>query len=282
MLNLRPEPIDYPVIGHVTNDRLPDGSTTLGGTAAFASLTIRALGLRPGIVTMLGEETDIGPLESIPIAGDWCPYSTTFENIHGPGGRIQKIHHLAGMVQPHHVPETWRRSPIVHLAPLANEIDLQLLRIFPESRLCLTLQGWLRSWDREGRVFPTEWPEAHFVLRKAAAAVMSIEDVRGDESIVEEFAASSEILVVTEGEKGGRIFTRGEVVRYDTPESFEIDPVGAGDIFAAAFFQRVVHAGDPLEAASFAARLAANSVSRAGLDSVPTAEEIHETLTIVY
>jgi hypothetical protein len=44
------EPIDYLVIGHLTQDIIPDGFR-LGGTAAYSALTARALGLRVGIVT---------------------------------------------------------------------------------------------------------------------------------------------------------------------------------------------------------------------------------------
>ena len=55
MVSLVPlEPVDYLVIGHVTEDLTPTGPR-LGGTAAFAALTARAFGLRTGIVTSVGE-----------------------------------------------------------------------------------------------------------------------------------------------------------------------------------------------------------------------------------
>ena len=39
------DPIDYLIIGHVTQDITPNGPM-IGGTASYASLTARALGMR--------------------------------------------------------------------------------------------------------------------------------------------------------------------------------------------------------------------------------------------
>ena len=44
------QPIDYLVLGHITCDVSTDGYR-LGGTATYATLTARALGLRVGVVT---------------------------------------------------------------------------------------------------------------------------------------------------------------------------------------------------------------------------------------
>jgi sugar/nucleoside kinase (ribokinase family) len=59
----------------------------------------------------------------------------------------------------------------------------------------------------------------------------------------------------------------------------EVDPTGAGDIFAAAFFARLYTTRDPWEAGRFATHLAAFSVTRHGLEGVPTREEIDLCLT---
>ena len=62
----------------------------------------------------------------------------------------------------------------------------------------------------------------------------------------------------------------------------EVDATGAGDIFATAFFARLYATRDPWEAARFATHLAAFSVTRSGLDSIPTQEEIQECLIEVF
>jgi sugar/nucleoside kinase (ribokinase family) len=57
-----------------------------------------------------------------------------------------------------------------------------------------------------------------------------------------------------------------------------VDATGAGDIFAAAFFVRLNQTRDPWEAARFATCLAAQSVTRVGLNGIPTREEIESCL----
>ena len=44
------QPLDYLVIGHVTQD-LVNGGVMLGGTASYSTMTAHALGLRTGLVT---------------------------------------------------------------------------------------------------------------------------------------------------------------------------------------------------------------------------------------
>jgi sugar/nucleoside kinase (ribokinase family) len=267
------EPIDYLVIGHLTQDITPEGPK-LGGTAAFAALTARALGLRVGIVTSCSNDTPIKILEGIQLAVFPSEYSTTFKNINTPNGRIQHIYHVAANLDISMVPETWRAAPIIHLGPVAQEVEPTLVQYFPNSLIGLTPQGWLRSWDKEGRVCGSEWPEARYVLEKSTAVVLSIEDVQKDEDRIEEMASSIRVLVVTEAAEGARLFWNGDVRRFRPPKVVEIDPIGAGDIFSALFFYRLHSTKDPWEAVRFATYLSACSVTRPGLAGIPTSDEI--------
>ncbi len=278
MFSLAPlDPIDYLVIGHITRDLTPNGAR-LGGTASYAALTAQALGLRVGIVTSWAAEVSPASLRHIPIINYATEHSTTFENIYTAEGRIQILHHLAAPLDYHLIPEPWRSASIVHLGPVAREVEPGLVRRFPNALVGLTPQGWLRSWDASGRVSPAEWPEASFMLQQAGAAVLSIEDLAGDENRIEEFASASQILVVTEGSAGARVYWHGDVRRLRAPVVTEVEATGAGDIFAAAFFMRLFSTRDPWEAARFANQIAAISVTRCGLDSIPTPSEVQESL----
>ncbi|MCI0521809.1 MAG: PfkB family carbohydrate kinase [Chloroflexi bacterium] len=274
------EPVDYLVIGHLTRD-LTSAGPRLGGTAAYAALTAHALGLRVGIVTSWGEEVSHPVLRRLPIANYPSESSTTFENVATPEGRIQFVHFVASRLDLNLVPDAWRNPAIVHLGPLVNEVEPSLARNFPDSLVGVTPQGYLRSWDSKGRVHPCEWPEASFVLQRAGAAVLSIEDVGSDEERIAEMAASCRILAVTEAANGARLYWNGDVRRFRPPKMQLVDDVGAGDIFAAAFFSRLYATRDPWEAARFATHVAAFSVTRKGLESIPTAEEIQECMVEV-
>jgi hypothetical protein len=273
--NVAIEPVDYLVIGHITQDVTPNGPV-LGGTASYAALTARAMGLRVGIVTAFDTSTitSIPELSGIGISAAAAEATTTFENIYTPEGRIQYLHHRAPSLDISHVPETWRNAPIVHLGPVANEVEPNIIRSFGDSFIGLTPQGWLRDWDGNHRVYLGEWPEARFVLEKAGAAVISIEDLHGDESRIDEMASSIRVLAVTEGAAGCRVYWNGDVRRFRPPSVSEIDSTGAGDIFAAAFFCRMVTTRDPWESARFANQLAALSVTRRGLTGIPTPDEV--------
>lgn len=274
------EAVDYLLIGHITQDLTPLGPR-IGGTASFAARTAYAHGLRVGVVTSWGEESGGEMMEGIAIANHPTERSTTFENIYTPQGRVQKIHHLAPSLDYYHIPELWRNTPVIHLGPIAQEVSTQLMRYFPDSRIYLTPQGWMRGWDEEGRVFWEEWPELRHVLRQSAAVVISEEDIPEDPALLEAMAEAAPILAVTQGHLGVNLYLEGQTLHADAPQVDEVDPTGAGDIFAAAFFIRLSVGDEPLEAAKHANLVAADSVTRRGLASAPTKENLYDILTEV-
>ena len=275
------QPIDYLIVGHLTRDITPAGPK-LGGTAAYAGLTASALGLRVGIVTSWAADLPLGALRDIPIINLSAEESTTFENIPYPDGRKQFIRHVAQYLDLNLIPDAWLNPAIVHLAPVAQEVSPTLVRHFSNALVGLTPQGWLRTWNEKGMVSPCEWPEASFVLSQGGAIVISTEDIGDDEERIEEMAASCRILAVTEAQHGTRLYWNGDVRRFPAQEVAEVDPTGAGDIFAAAFFYRLYTTRDPWEAARFATQLATISVTRPGLRGVPTPEEIQDCMVEVY
>lgn len=267
------EPVDYLVIGHISRDFSPGGAS-LGGTVCYAGLTARVLGLKVGIVTSCDRDVDLSALDGIQICRIESEFSTTFENIYSAGSRKQVLHHRAAPINRSSIPDVWRKTSIVHLAPIAGEVDPDLARAFEDSTLCLTPQGWLRGWDDQGRVSASEWPEANFVLENAKLAVLSMEDVAGNHERINELVSSIRILAVTDGANGANIFWNGDQRHFSAPEKTVKDETGAGDIFAACFFIRNEITRDPWEACRFANELAASSVTRQGLMSIPTEKEI--------
>ena len=267
------EPVDYLVIGHVAHDLTPEGPR-LGGTASYSALTAQALGLRVGIVTSSGPETSLAPLENIPIISIESPNSTIFENIYTEHGRIQYLRGQATRIDFNYVPEVWRRAPIIHLGPIANEMDAILPDGFSPTLLGLTPQGWMRQWDSECRVSRGEWQDADAALARAHAVVISREDVNGDDELIEHMAHQTRVLVVTESAAGAVLYWNGDRRRFRAPKVTEVDATGAGDVFAAAFFFRLWKTRDPWEATRFATRLASCSVTRPGLDGIATSGEV--------
>jgi len=274
-------PVDYLLVGHLACD-IGHGEKRLGGTAAYSALTARALGLKVGVVTAWAGGVSLDALAGIQVFSIPAEKSTTFENRNTPNGRVQIISSQAPHLVPENVPEIWRRSSILHLGPIAQEVGSLSWDSLSPNLLVLTPQGWMRTWNEAGLVSSCTWQDSAQTLKAASAAVISLEDVDGDEDEIERMSLACRVLAVTEGPAGARLYWHNDLRRFRAPLKTEVDATGAGDIFASAFFVRLLATRDPWEAARFATQMAAFSVTRAGLDGIPKQEEIRSCLMEVF
>jgi sugar/nucleoside kinase (ribokinase family) len=270
---IQPVELDYLVIGHVTRD-LVEESFTLGGTVTYCSHTARALGERVGVVTSTNTDLDLSEVfDDILVSRSDSAHTTTFENIYLDGRRRQIVHSHANILTPDMVPTNWQPA-VVHVGPIAGECDASLSDAFSDSFLGVTPQGWMRRWDGDGQVSYGEWKDADRWLARADAVVLSDEDVCDDQNLIISYAARTRLLVVTHGIVGYTIYTEGNPHDFEAEDVEQVDPTGAGDIFAATFFIALNRGDDPWTAARFANCVAACSVTRPGLSGVPNTEEI--------
>jgi 1D-myo-inositol 3-kinase len=270
---------DFLVIGHVTKDLQEDGYT-IGGTATFASLTARNLGQRTAVVTRASPDLSLNPLyQGIEVLRLPSPVTTAFQNLYSTdGARTQFIRAVAGRIKTEDIPPAWREAKIVLLGPLADELEGSIANLFPHSLIGVTPQGWMRCWDRDGRVFSRPWEGAAEVLTYARVVVFSEKDIGGDESVIQAYARMAEILVVTHGPGGATVYHRGQVRHLPAFETIEIDPTGAGDVFSAAYLIELERSGDPYTAAHFANCVASFTVEKRGTEGIPTLEQVERRL----
>lgn len=284
---------DFLVIGHVTRDLLPDGRWRLGGTVTFAALTAQRLGMRAAIVTS-GPPDVIEALQhlmpDIPIHAVPSPDATTFENIYQGSIRSQYLRGRATPLTLDHIPASWRSAPVVLLAPLAQEVDPQLITAFPQSLVAATPQGWLRRWNGDGLVIPGALDAAvEAALPSLHALILSREDLlpppgheilghyspAGADAQIATWARAIPIVAVTRSANGALLLCHGhEPATCPGYPAREVDPTGAGDVFAAAFLCHLHATGDPRAAAEFANRVAAISVEHIGASGIPTHSEV--------
>ena len=268
-------PLDYLVIGHLTADLTADG-TRLGGTAAFSGLTAHALGLKTGIITSCSEDLEISPINPLWSKVKISEHDTTFKNISDGINRKQYLYHIAERISLEDFSSLSQSPKILHLGPVANEVDPEILNLFPGSLKCLTPQGWFRKRNQDNQVELHTWDEWEKYLPKADSAVISIDDVQRNEDLISKMALSIPSFAVTENYLGARVYWNNDARFFRAPEVKYADDTGAGDIFAAAFFYRYFMTKDPWEAGRFAVLLASWSVTRSHLESIPTTEEIAE------
>jgi len=270
--------LDYLVIGHVTAD-LTDSGPALGGTVTFSGLTAAAMGLKTGIITACNPDLDTSSLTSLWVRNIGSPETTTFKNISDGVHRTQFLYEKAKPIRAADIPAFPKPPEIVHLGPVANEVDPEILAAFPLSLKCLTPQGWFRDTDENNHVIPKRWKESEYALGLADVAVISVEDVQYDEEIISKMANEIPVFVVTENYRGARVYWHNDARFIKAPKVKLVDDTGAGDIFATAFFYRFWATRDPWEAGRFAVQIASASVSRPRLESIPSQSEISRIKT---
>lgn len=256
-----PQKIDYLIVGHVCRDLTPAGPVP-GGTAMYSARVAQALGARTAVLTSVGPGFELEPvLPDIAVECVPAAQTTTFENVYTPAGRQQTVHAVAKTMTAGDVPAAWQRASIVHLGPIVHEIDEGMVRLFSNSLVGVTPQGWFRRWGEDGRVSVGDWPGVAEVLPLAAAVIVSPEDLPYA-GLLDEIRELAPVVVLTQQAGGCKVFHRDEMRDVPAPAVEEINPTGAGDVFAAAFFVRLYQTkGNPWAAAEFANRMAAHSVS---------------------
>ncbi|MGQ9888059.1 MAG: PfkB family carbohydrate kinase [Aggregatilineales bacterium] len=273
--------VEYLLIGHLSADLVPGGRRVLGGTVSFAARVAHAFGLRVGLVTS-AEPCEPLLAEVLPYVSDLkvveAEATTSFENCYGAEGRTQFVRSQAAPIGLADIPREWMTAPLVHLAPIAGEVDAALTRAFPCATTMLTPQGWLRQWDTDGLVRYKRWHDPA-ALAALDMVVLSEEDIAADPTLVDLYARAARCVVVTRGEHGGVCYHRGETFAYEADRVEVVDVTGAGDVFAASLLAAYALLGGKLRAAvRVAARLATRSVTRPGFAGAPTSEEAQQAL----
>ena len=268
-----PPLIDYLAIGHVANDVTVDGFR-LGGSVSYSGRTALAMGLKVAIVTACSDGFSLKELDGIQLFRQASEKTTTFENTYSHNRRTQKITAKASDLDLSAVPEDWRSAKIVHLAPIAREVDPKLLHQFPSEFIGITPQGWLRDWDSSNYVHHANWETIKDIFPKVDAVVLSLEDLQEEAGAGKAMAKYCRVLAITKAAQGACICWKNEQYNLPAIKSVEVDSTGAGDIFASAFFIRLYQTNNPVQAGIFANRVAAASITRKGINSTPTFAEI--------
>ncbi len=261
----------YVVIGHLSKDLPPGGGVIGGGTVLYAGLTAARLGVPTALVTACAP-ADTGLLASVAAAGaiyavQPSPATTTFSMEYRDEARQLYLHARATPLGPDALPIAWRATPILHLGPVADEVDAAAAwdSVCPNALIGVTPQGWMRAWDAAGRITPAPWLGAAALLAHTDVLVMSLEDTGGDEEALLSYVALAPLVVVTAGSDGATLYEEGQLVAViPACHAAPVDFTGAGDVFTAAFLVRYHETGDALRAIAFAHAAAAYAIEAPG------------------
>jgi sugar/nucleoside kinase (ribokinase family) len=259
---------DYTTVGHVTADVMSDGTRRPGGSAFYSALQAARLGQRALILTR-GRPREIEELmepyrSELALAILQAEHTTTLETFGSDAARGQRVLAWAGAIDEDLQVDT----SILHLAPVARETPVRWRG--RAGFVGLTPQGLVRGWSPQtGAIFAAE-PDASRIPSSAQALVLSEHERASCETLISSATARGAVVAVTAGASATTILEPGgrELAVEVAPIEDPSDDVGAGDVFAAAFFLALAEGRSPARAAAFANAAAAVRIGGAGAEAI--------------
>jgi hypothetical protein len=287
---------DYTTIGHVTVDLLADGSRRPGGGAFYSALQAARLGLSAQIVTR-GVREEIERLlepygDELAFEVFDAPQTTTLATSGQGRERSQRLLAWAGEIGSQASVDT----RILHLAPIARETNGRTRG--QAEFVGVTPQGLVRDWPAPERRIVLQALDLSLLPKRCDALVLSEaerdscaallgparEAARGSVPAPPGEPASggtsalmgaplrvaAPVIAVTHGEAPTELrLADGTTAHVEVPAVTRMcDDIGAGDVFAAAFFVALSEGSEPRQAAAFANAAAAVRVAAQGPGAV--------------
>ncbi len=260
---------DYVTIGHVTADVLEDGTRRPGGGAFYSAMQAARLGRRTLIVTQ-GNPQELDALlepyrSEVEVQVRPADHTTTLATSGMGAQRKQQMLAWAGAITEALEVDT----SILHLAAVARETPTRWAG--RADFVGLTPQGLVREWTDDGEVSLAP-PDPQMLPQRADALVLSDRE----RACCEELIAGAGMVAVTAGAQPTELrLADGTVEHVPVSASGEPrDDLGAGDVFAAAFFIALHDGRTPAEAAAYGNAAAAVRIAGMGAKAIGDAAAI--------
>jgi 1D-myo-inositol 3-kinase len=256
------------VAGHYCHDTLidnADSAQALGGSAAYASAILDALGEPHQVVAKVG--ADFLYAEQVSHKPAFAAGRTTaFVDDYRAAERRQRVEAVAPPIEPS---DLQGRFDLGIACAVAGELPLRTLLRMRE--LCGILvadaQALLRSVSPPGELtlHPPD-PAALETLdclkaSREEAALFDVQALRGRMT-----------LLITDGARGCLVARRDLEVRIPAFPAQEKDPTGAGDCFLAGFAAGLLRCNDSVAAARLGAYCGARAVEQVGVPRLSAAQ----------
>ncbi len=256
---------DYTTVGHVTVDVLDDGSRRPGGSAFYGALQAARLGARALIVTR-GVRVEIERLlepyrDELELTVIDAERTTTLQMAGIGRARVQRMLAWAGEIGA----DVRLDTAIAHLAPVARETPASWRG---SARFVgLTPQGLVRDWSGDGGRVVDRALDLCSLPQRCEAIVFSESERASCAALLEPAARRrAAIVAVTAAADPTELhLPDGVLADVAVPHVAPLrDDIGAGDVFAAAFFVALADGTTPAAAAAFANAAAAVRIAGVG------------------
>jgi sugar/nucleoside kinase (ribokinase family) len=292
---------DLIVIGNLAYDDIitpfERRQRVFGGSVAYAALCAASLGQKVGVVSKVGRDYDMSDLTPLSQAGvDTAGLkqvdgaTTRFECVYDEQeNREQRLLDACAPIFPEDVPDHYLQAKKVALLPIFDELPYQtVVRLAAgKSLVCMDPQGYLRSVDHGRRVVQRAWDDKERFLEKVDVLATSLPELEalagtGDSGeAVRLLAGYGPQIVLVTREGGARagfssfVYCEGHLHKVPAipPRAF-VDPGGAGDSSATAFFIEYERTSDPSWSALFASAAASFVMEGFGASNFGTRDQI--------
>ena len=274
------------VLGSITEDIItipnkPD-QKYIGGVPVYAASVAKAMNKKIGIVSKVGTDFHLKNLNIIKELGaDLDGFqikgtsSMKFHNIYDKkGNRTQKLLSVSNKISFLDIPKTYLSSPCIHLGPVFNEINAELIMEVRKQFDFVSLdgQGFTRTTKKEkSKIILEPWLDYKEYLPKLDVLKIDDTELKGitgksklQDAVELAINTGLKLLVITRAHKGAIIYHEDE--RYDIPAfpTSVVDATGAGDTFITAFLLEYLRTNDCYYSGLVAASAASYKISTSG------------------
>ncbi|HUT79925.1 MAG TPA: PfkB family carbohydrate kinase [Candidatus Bathyarchaeia archaeon] len=295
--------LDLIVLGSITEDLIitpKEEKRFIGGVPVYAAATAKVLNSSLGIVSKVGVDFHLKNLDVLnSFSADLNGFkiegqtSMKFENKYSPKGkRTQKLLSTSEKIFFYDIPESYFQSHCIHLGPVFNEINTDLLVKIRDRFKLVSLdgQGFTRSIEKGSKKIIlkpwlnySEYLPLIDILKVDDTELMGITATTNlDKAIDLVLKTDLKFLVITRAHKGAIIYHNNQ--RYDIPAvpTTVVDETGAGDTFITAFLLEYLRTKDCYYSALMAACTASYKISHLGPIPNYTRDDVISKLKSIY
>jgi len=254
------------VIGHITLDEF-EGNLIPGGSAYYCSQTYLALGAEVKLISIVGDDFQFNEVfTGMDVFVKRMGKTTQFKNIYEKDSPRKQISLAqAESIRPDEIPEDFKECDVLHLVPVLGEVDIsQWVSCIKSMLVAVGLQGWLRRINPSKVVLSKKCDISNEEYKSINLLCMSEDDIKGQPELLEKVVKLVPVVALTHGAKGYDLYRNGVKNSYGVFRTFEVDPTGAGDVFASGLVHSLAAGKPDTESGYIGAGLASVIVEEVG------------------
>jgi sugar/nucleoside kinase (ribokinase family) len=258
---------DLAVVGHFSIDSIilpgKQPCTILGGAVAYVSLVARVLEASASVISKVGgdfpeeymlqlKEAGVDTSHIIKVCSE---RTTSFELTYNQdlSSRELRLRSQGSPIMAEELPRSFY-SKVVHVAPIASEINYEVVERLRDHCQCLSIdpQGMTRRFDKNGCVTSSVRMDKR-ILSFVDIYKSSLDEIQVltrkselEEAVKAVHALGPKTVIVTMGAKGSVLSSQDNFFEVPACKSTRVvDPTGAGDVFMGAFLSEHIHQKEP-------------------------------------